>query len=364
MGFAEEYLAVTGKLREDMRSCIAALEPGLIRSTELGVTFEFVKTNAMHILDMADPEEIASFSTTVMEEHMINTDIDHAPEFINELAAITRPYDSAGVLDAAAAGTPHMFVGFHTGPYWTLMLLLLNRGADVVVAMPPALFSRKHEILGLYQGCKQKSGFTGSLAILDIADPHFLIHAREHMSAGRQLLIYIDGYGGYSSNENAKRDVTIPFLGCEITMKTTVTRLAGILGVPVVSFSTLRLGSASRCIYIDPPLHVKQMRDEWGYEHAELTSMLYQRLASRLALAPAQWEGWLYFHVFFSKRHLARVGGQRAAQRAQEKVTPERYFIDKRGEFKTLIDRYTYKAYRLKDKSPQPKNEDQMAVLS
>src|SRR5215469_3884361 len=154
MGIEERYRDVLERSRAHTKQLIQSIKPGLLQDAEIGATFEFVKTNVMHILNVRSTTELEALSTQIMEEYLISKNVDHGSEFINELASATRVDDSADVIQQAADGNPYLFVGFHTGPYWTPMWLLVKSGAHLAVIVPPALQSKKDEFARHYEDCK------------------------------------------------------------------------------------------------------------------------------------------------------------------------------------------------------------------
>jgi hypothetical protein len=74
---------------------------------------------------------------------------------------------------------------------------------------------------------------------------------------------------------------------------------------------------------------------------------VFGRLAARLEQEPAQWEGWLYFHTYFSPAYRASLDSASAGPPLEKSA---RFFIQQANGAELLIDKQTYKQYRVHKK--------------
>ena len=180
-----------------------------------------------------------------------------------------------------------------------------------------------------------------TLELISLEDPNFLIRLRSSMSAGKQLVVFLDGNSGLPAHKNEKRDVELDFFHSKITVKTTILRLADILGLPVVTFNAVR-HEIRRTLWLDPPLPKGEKK-----QYEDVVRTVFGRLAARLEQEPAQWEGWLYFHTYFSPAYRASLDSASAGPPLEKSA---RFFIRQANGAELLIDKQTYKQYRVHKK--------------
>src|SRR5262249_16819508 len=256
------------------------------------------------------------------------------PDYTRKLCDYVELDDPASVVNDVSRGRSFLFLGFHTGPYWTVFKKLIEKGVDIVTLFPPALTKKRDEIVEGINAMKEHYSSPSNLKLVSIDDPAFLVQLRSGLNPGTQLVVYLDGNSGGPVQRTPKRDVTLPFFHSEITVKTTIFRIAHMLSLPMVTFNAIRNGVQRRLI-LEPLTH-RSKSFELAAEEA------YRRLRSRIAEAPAQWEGWIYFHNYFTEEFRACLDQTRPMDR------DSRYFLlDINGE-STLVDKQTYKQYRVR----------------
>jgi len=350
--FEKKYLAEIEEMRAAVRAKIARFDPKSSATDEFRVTFEYVRTNFAHILDVTERRENIELATQAMEELLINRNIDHVPTYFPELSDHIELHDSTGVLNGVAAGRTYMFAGFHTGPYWSIVQKLVALGAKITVLLPPSLAHKEPEILETYHALNARHRRGADLKFLRIDKSNFLMQVRADTHAGRQLLLFVDGYGGYQASPN-KKDVVLKFLNCELSVKTTAPRLAEIVGLPIVTFNAARLNGTKRLLYIAGPFNPDAADRKSSIDHTSIVQSIFQCLEARLKIAPARWEGWVYFHTFFSKGFLNTLR-VRSANSERFAEPSERFFVQGTNDQRLLVDRATYQGYRIKDRQTVP----------
>src|SRR6202021_800719 len=82
-------------------------------------------------------------------------------------------------------------------------------------------------------------------------------------------------------------------------------------------------------------------------QYDEVVRTVFGRLRSRLEQEPAQWEGWLYFHTYFSPAYRASLDSAGSSAPLEKAA---RYFIQETSDDRMLVDKQTYKQYRVNKK--------------
>lgn len=344
MSFETTYLEQRAALDLEAGRLVDALEPLAPRRNLLETSYEWMDAAIFHILQPSDVEGRQRVAKSAFRELLINRNLDHVPEYAAGLSDYLDVVDPECVLDQASRGRQFLFAGFHTGPYWAVFQKLVARGLAVTTLFPGALESKRQEIQDVFAAVRKHYKSQSTLQLISLDDPNFLVHIRSSKSAGRQLVVFLDGNSGVAFQANSKRDVELDFFHARVRLKTTILRLADILGMPLVTFNAVRRG-IDRTLFLDPPL---QNAKATPYEH--VVSTIFERLFSRLREEPAQWEGWLYFHTYFSPSYLASLGSaeQTGGQLQLEKKS--RYFLQQREDATVLFDKQTYTPYRVTKK--------------
>jgi lauroyl/myristoyl acyltransferase len=256
--------------------------------------------------------------------------------------------DPARVMDLASRGQQFLFAGFHTGPYWAIFQTLVEKGMNVATLFPGTLEAKRQEISDVFAAVASHSGSQSTLDLISLDDPNFLIRLRSSMSAGRQLVVFLDGNSGAPAQRNEKRDVELDFFHSKITVKTTILRLADIFHLPLVTFNAART-DIRRTLFLDPPL-----TNDGTRQYAEAVRTIFGRLRSRLEQEPGQWEGWLYFHTYFSPAYRSSLASDSASNGPASLEKSSRYFIQQVDENAFLFDKQTYKQYRFRQPEGVP----------
>ena len=344
MSFETEYLEQRRALDLEVDRFIDTLEPLKPRRSSLETSYELMDAAIFHILRPDDAETRHRVAKSAFRELLINRNIDHVPAYVAGLSDYLELVDPGCVLEHASQGQQFLFAGFHTGPYWAVFQKLVSRGLAVTTLFPGALESKRQEIQDVFAAVARHYRSQSTLRLISLDDPNFLVHIRSSKSAGRQLVVFLDGNSGVAFQASHKRDVELGFFHARIRLKTTILRLADILGMPLVTFNAVR-HEIDRTLFLDPPLqHAKAT----SYEHA--VSTVFERLFCRLREEPAQWEGWLYFHTYFSPSYLASLGSAKQPDQQVQLEKKSRYFLQQREGGTVLFDKQTYTPYRVTQK--------------
>jgi hypothetical protein len=327
-----DYVDDVAALRSALVSRIKETTETRIQASSFGIKYNSIATNVMHFLGV-DFEVAHEMSCKIIAESMISSDLDNTAKYAAQLCDEADVIDSADVLGAVRLGHQFMFLGFHTGPYATMWHRLLRDGANITAIVGPRTFNFQSSIDEAAVACGGGSG--GSGHAVSVTDPKLLLRLRQAIAAGHQIIVYLDGYGGFKA-QTSKRDVLLPFLACELTLKTTLCRLASHLGVPVVPFNAVRLRGAGRRLFVEAPISIDEETD-----HPELLRRIYQKLAARLVVEPFQWEGWEYGHIYLAPSYL-----QARRQEATRKCGRRDFFLTKNPTGEILAtDRHSYRSF-------------------
>ena len=320
---------------------VDALAPLVPRHTPLERSYELIDASIFHILHLANIEKRKHMTRSAFRELLLNRDLDHVPRNIGHLAGYLDVSDPESVLDLALRGRTMLFAGFHTGPYWAIFQTLVEKGLHVTTLFPSVLESRRQEACSVFAALTKHFGSGSTLELISLEDPGFLVRVRSSTSAGRTLVVFLDGNSGVPAQANNRRDVHMNFFHAKITVKSTILRLADILSLPLVTFNAVRCG-IKRTLLLDPPLSHGTTR-----RYDETIHMVFSRLMARLEQEPGQWEGWLYFHTYFSTAYRSTLASDTLYSELTDLPLLSRYFIQGRGDQSILFDKQTYKRYRV-----------------
>jgi predicted LPLAT superfamily acyltransferase len=341
MDFEAQYLSELRCWEREANCLVEGLAARTPKVKPLQASIEFMDATLFHILRITDRQARMEMLRSAVFELLMNRNVDHVPEYTRRLCDYVEVQDPDAVLSDVSRGRSFLFLGFHTGPYWTVFKKLIEKGVDVVTLFPPALAQKRDEIVEGITAMKAHYSSPSNLKLVSLDDPAFLVQLRSGLQPGTQLVVYLDGNSGGPIQRTPKRDVTLPFFHSEITAKTTIFRIAHMLNLPMVTFNAVRNGVKRRLIL--EPLAQRAKSFELVAEEA------YGRLRARLAEVPAQWEGWVYFHNYFTEEFRASL--EQAPGSTMDRDS--RYFLldmngkDANGESR-LVDKQTYKQYRVR----------------
>jgi hypothetical protein len=341
MSFEDEYLAERRAWELEADKLVGSLKPLAPRLTPLETSYELIDAAIFHILRPAEKETRNQLAKSAFRSLLLNRNVDHVPAYAGRLCDYLDVVDPGAVLDQASRGQSFLFAGFHTGPYWSIFQSFVKRGIDVTTLLPESLASKREEISEVFAAATEHTGSKSTLELISLDDPNFLIRVRSSNAAGRQLVVFLDGHSGAPAQRNERRDVELDFFHSRITVKTTILRLADILGLPLVTFNAVR-GDIGRTLYLDPPLQKGKNK-----QYDEVARTVFSRLLRRLQQEPSQWEGWLYFHNYFSPGYRSSLSSQvqPAAWPPLEKAS--RFFIQAQSDQNILFDKQTYRHYQV-----------------
>jgi hypothetical protein len=342
MSFENTYLADRRYWELQADRLVDALRPLKPRRNSLETSYELMDAAIFHILHPADTETRNRIVRSAFRSLLVNRNLDHIPPYAGKLCDYLDVVDPGGVLDLTSQGQHFLFAGFHTGPYWAIFQTLIKAGLDITTLFPGSLESKRQEIWDVFAAAASHLGSKSTIDLISLDDPNFLIRIRSSASAGRQLVVFLDGNSGMPAHKNEKRDVDLDFFHSKITVKTTILRLADILGLPLVTFNAVR-GDIRRTLWLDPPLQNGKNR-----QYDVVIRAVFDRLLSRLEQEPAQWEGWLYFDTYFSQAYRTFLGRERESNGWPLLEKDSRYFIQERDDEAILFDKQTYKNYRVR----------------
>ena len=341
MSFENTYLAGRRDWELQADRLVDALRPLTPRRDSLETSYELMDAAIFHILYPADTETRNRMVRLAFRSLLVNRNLDHVPPYAGQLCDYLDVVDPGGVLDLTLQGRHFLFAGFHTGPYWAIFQALIKKGLDITTLFPGSLESKRQEIWDVFAAAASHLGSKSTIDLISLEDPNFLIRIRSSASVGRQLVVFLDGNSGMPAHQNEKRDVDLDFFHSKITVKTTILRLADILGLPLVTFNAVR-GDIRRTLWLDPPLQNGKNK-----QYGAVIRTVFDRLLSRLEQEPAQWEGWLYFHTYFSQAYRTSLGLERGSNGRPLFEKGSRYFIQQRDDEAIVFDKQTYKHYRV-----------------
>jgi hypothetical protein len=285
------YHVAAAQMRVSIAERMAARSQVSDETSRADVSYEYIVTNLMHLagLSLAAAQSRAAL---IVEEMVVTSVLDHSADFAPALNVQLAVDDPAGCIERAQAGQQFLFFGFHTGPYWSVGFHLVSRGLTVAALLPPHLRADKARIAAIADACADGSG--GRMCFIDINDESFLHTVMAHLRSGHQILSFLDGTGGDRAIKPSRRDVRISFLDGELSLKTSMSRLAMLTRTPIVFYNGERRGHARR-IVLDPPF-LPRIEDD----HSKFLQSSFDRLVSRLCDEPTQWEAWSYIHHYYS----------------------------------------------------------------
>jgi predicted LPLAT superfamily acyltransferase len=341
MSFENTYFTGRREKEREADTFLDRLMPATPRRTPLETAYELMDAAIFHILHPADTRTRNRLARSAFHALLLNRDLDHVPAYAGKLCDYLDVVDEGRVLELAAQGKQFLFAGFHTGPYWSVFQTLVRNGLHVATLFPGTLEAKRQEIADVFAAATAHYASTSTLDLISLVDPNFLLRLRSSMGDGRQLVVFLDGNSGLPAQRNEKRDVELDFFHSRITVKTTTLRLADILGLPVVTFNAVR-NDIRRTLWLDPPLPKGEKK-----QYDEVVRTVFGRLCARLEQEPAQWEGWLYFHTYFSPAYRASLDSAGGWPPLEKR---ERFFIQETNDDTLLVDKQTYKQYRVHKK--------------
>jgi|SRR6185312_9164947 len=350
MDFEAQYLSELRCWEREANCLVEGVAARAARKvTPLQASIEFMDATLFHILRINDRHLRMEMLRSAVFELLTNRNVDHVPEYTRQLCDYVEVQDPGAVLNDVSRGRSFLFLGFHTGPYWTVFKKLIEKGVDVVTLFPPALTQKRDEIVAGITAMKEHYSSPSNLKLVSLDDPAFLVQLRSGLKPGTQLVVYLDGNSGGPLQRTPKRDVILPFFHSEITVKTTIFRIAHMIHLPIVTFNAVRTGVKRRLIL--EPLAQSGKSFELTAEQA------YSRLRARLQQVPAQWEGWIYFHNYFTEEFRASLNQPPESIPDHCMDRDSRYFLlntdSGPGGESTLVDKQTYKQYRVRSAASQ-----------
>jgi|GEM_PF-5176189 len=303
--------------------------------SEKHLLYNHIDMNVFNFLGLTDVDERHNAARQVFANVLLTRNIDHTPEHAASFVDHIKRDDSADVFADAALGKSHFFCGFHTGAYWSVFAELIKNNAQVAAIFPPGLEGKRHDVLEAFQVMVGLYGSSSTLEFIDLANRQFLLHARRCVRGGMQIIVFIDGYGGYMAPQSS-RDHSFLFLRRVITVKTSILRLSAALGVEYVSFNTTRGDGLSRTLLLSEPKSLS--RDATDEEFSLATEAIFKVLEGHLTNFCFDWEGWIYFNAFLS--------GSDQSTQPQASWT-QRYFQTHAGTDAKLVDKQTGRVFRV-----------------
>ncbi|NII11001.1 hypothetical protein [Oleiagrimonas sp. C23AA] len=303
------------------------------------LTFHYVDMNVYHFLGIADDLERHLLVKKILVEILTTRNIDHVPEFAADFAPHIQVVDANSILDDVSGRRLPILCGFHTGPYWSIFIELIRRSREIVAIFPPSLEAKKSQVREAYLAVRNRLRTQSSLDFIDLTDKAFLVKARNCVTQGKQLVLFLDGYGGYLPSTNERRDLLFPFLATELRIKTSIARLANALRIECVPFNAIRTNGLARKLIVGGSIK-KNGSDR---DVSETTISMFKWLEEYIRAEPSQWEGWIYFHTFLSGNSTEAANlehGDTTTWRA-------RFFKFKAGDEFYLTDKQTLKIYRI-----------------
>jgi hypothetical protein len=340
MDFEAHYLSQVACWGREADCLIEGMATPARRVRPIEASIEFMDATLFHILRITDHKARREMLRSTLSELLTNRNIDHVPVFMRTLSDYLEVEDPGAVLRDVARGRSFLFAGFHTGPYWTIFKKLIENGVDIITLFPPALAQKRDEIAAVLEALKDHYSSSSDLKLISLDDPSFLVQLRSGLKPRTQLVVYLDGNSGGRVQRTSKRDLCLPFFHSEITVKTTIFRIAHMLRLPIVTFNAVRRGVRRRLML--EPLEQNSTSFECSAEQA------YRRLRARLDEDPAQWEGWLYFHNYFTEEYRASLDLPKSAVDGCIERDSRYFLFDLNGE-STLVDKQTYKQYRVRN---------------
>jgi len=341
MGFESNYLAERRGWELQADRLVDALRPLTPRRNSLETSFELMDASIFHILHPVDSETRNRMVRSAFRSLLLNRNLDHVPAYAGTLCDYLDVVDPGGVLELTSQGRNFLFAGFHTGPYWAIFQALIKSRLEITTLFPGSLESKRQEISDVFAAATSYLGSKSTIDLISLDDPNFLVRIRSSASAGRQLVVFLDGNSGMPAQRNDKRDVDLDFFHSKITVKTTILRLADILGLQLVTFNAVR-GDIRRTLWLDPPL-----QNDKNKQYDAVIRTVFGRLLSRLEQEPDQWEGWLYFHTYFSQAYRTSLGFASESSPWPPLEKSSRYFIQEQDDETILFDKQTYRNYRV-----------------
>ena len=158
--------------------------------------YSFSDMNLYHMLGVHEAETRASMALETAARLMITKSIDHSAEYMAPLSSNLEMVDVNGALARAVGGEGCVIAGFHIGPYYSIVPVLVRYNCNFSILFPPALESQRPLMKKVIEANLSYYSSRSEYDFIDISGKGFLFKMKRALNSGRCLLVYLDGFGG------------------------------------------------------------------------------------------------------------------------------------------------------------------------
>ncbi len=303
--------------------------------------YHYIDMNLYHLGGMRHTAQRHRTALLVLEHILITRNIWHAAAYVDENLKIPCVIsDPCDVLAEVSNGQPIIFCGFHTGPYWRVVSELVRLNQSVLIVTPESLTTVYDGFELTFERTRHVLASKSTLTLLPQKNSWtFLSEIKSAIAERKSVILFLDGYDRNNSSGNDEL-CAFSLLSNEISLLRgkNVSKLALLIGTPIVAFNTENLASGSHELRLNRlPDPAKGMQEN---DHLARAHLIYSTLASSLASNLSQWEGWMYIHGFFRKRYIESLD---PALFTSADVPQPRMFYDRN--YGVVVDKLLLKFY-------------------
>ena len=253
--------------------------------------------NLRHYLGITSEQEVASFFRQLMGSISLASN-DQLSGAGVEVSKIINNSDSLPFLPS-----PAIYCTYHIEAFRLVPHLLATKNIDFVLVVDQKTYDNQ---LSLYEKAYEQSNVEGkiSFSVLSAEDPAIGLKLIRAIKGGVSVLFYIDGNSGVGGmGRNDDKLTKIQFLGKSIWARKGIAFLSYATGAPIFPIVSIRDESYAPYFILEQPISIAKERSREEILNS-VTSQLFSVLESYLSDVPAQWEGWLYLHLFETDRSM------------------------------------------------------------
>lgn len=298
--------------------------------------FTFFSANVLHFMPNSDPKEhIAAFKQVCLHQHLSWRDLDdcrYRQPLIKgmEDSFIDRLKNSPGIICT-----------YHSGSYRLINKILAEAGVPFALLVNRAVLQQESDSFQK-QYDRAAPKFPQMLELIDAEEPTALIKMLRALKSGKNLLVYVDGNTGSSSNK--ENNVVVDFMAGKLSVRKGVAVLADLAKSPIYPIVCSRV-DLNEVVFEVQDAIVPSLTNQRNVSHIQQTMQkLYRNLESVLEKDPFQWECWLYLHQYMV---LPEPVGNKSLAGIEELRDPRLWGLFKIGEHCFVLNKQRFSSFRI-----------------